>query len=407
MRALYGLTSGRSKPRHANVAPMSPSGVWLPSEHTIVLAGVVIAFVLVASALVVKRDVWIDGLREHRTLVSRMAVAGLVVGIAFVAAAHLDDLEELVRRVESGDPTWLALAVGLEVVSFGGYVVLTKLVYRPRAPRLGWIASLELTLAGVVATRLFSAGGAGGIAFTGWVLHRAGMDARTAARRLSAFMLLLYSVYVAALLLGGLLVLLDALGDVPTLLGAIALGVALASIVVAVLMVRIPGDVERRAEALAARHAGGALGRLATRLSTVPQVAGNATRLALAIVGERPAAMLWPIVWWAFDVATLWACFEAFGDAPAIGTLILCYFLGAMGNLLPIPGGVGGTEGGMVGAFAASGVDAGLALVAVVAYQLISTYLPALPGLLSYIDLRRRMKTWEAAPEPSAVTAGS
>ena len=249
-----------------------------------------------------------------------MAVAGLVVAVAFLAAAHLDELEELVQRVESGDPAWLALAVGLEGVSFGGYVVLTKLVYRPRAPRLGWIASLELTLAGVVATRLFSAGGAGGIAFTGWVLHRAGMDARTAARRLSAFMLLLYSVYVAALLLGGLLVLLGALGDVPTVLGAIALGVALGAIVVAVLMVRIPGDVERRAEALAARHTG-MLGRLATRLSTVPQVAGNATRLALAIVRERPGAMLWPVVWWGFDVATLWACFEAFGDAPATGTL--------------------------------------------------------------------------------------
>ena len=59
----------------------------------------------------------------------------------------------------------------------------------------------------------------------------------------------------------------------------------------------------------------------------------------------------------------------------------------------------------MVGAFAASGVHAGFALVAVVAYQLISTYLPALPGLLGYVDLRRRMKTWEAAPEP--VTAGN
>ncbi|MET0684859.1 MAG: lysylphosphatidylglycerol synthase transmembrane domain-containing protein [Solirubrobacteraceae bacterium] len=385
---------------------MSPPALWLPSEHTIVLAGAVIALVLVASALVVKRDVWIDGLREHGTLVRRMAIAGLVVVVAFLAAAHLDDLEELVRRVESGDPGWLALAVGLEVASFGGYVVLTRLVFRPRAPRLGWIASLELTLAGVVATRLFSAGGAGGIAFTGWVLHRAGMDARTAARRLSAFMLLLYSVYVAALLLGGLLVLLGALGDVPTVLGAIAFAVALAAIAAAVLMVRIPGDIERRADAFAARHAG-RLGRLAKRLSTVPQVAGNATRLALAIVRERPGTMLWPVVWWAFDVATLWACFEAFGDAPAAGTLILCYFLGAMGNLLPIPGGVGGTEGGMVGAFAASGVDAGLALVAVVAYQLISTYLPALPGLLSYIDLRRRMKTWEAAQEPPAVAAGS
>ena len=287
MRALYGLAAGRSKPRHANVAPMSPSGVWLPSEHTIVLAGVVIAFVLVASALVVKRDVWIDGLREHRTLVSRMAVAGLVVAIAFVAAAHLDDLEELVRRVESGDPAWLALAVGLEVVSFGGYVVLTKLVYRPRAPRLGWIASLELTLAGVVATRLFSAGGAGGIAFTGWVLHRAGMDARTAARRLSAFMLLLYSVYVAALLLGGLLVLLGALGDVPTVLGAIALGVALAAIVVAVADGPHPG--RRRTPRGSARRAPHGRRARPARHAALHRPAGGGERDA-AGARDRPRA---------------------------------------------------------------------------------------------------------------------
>jgi uncharacterized protein (TIRG00374 family) len=376
----------------------------VPSEHTFVVAGIVIAAVLVASALVVERDAWMRQLREHRRLVGRMAVVGLVVIVACVAAAHLDDLEALVERVESGDPAWLALAVGLEAISFAGYVVLTERVYRPRAPRLGWTASLELTLAGVVATRIFSAGGAGGIAFTGWVLHRAGMDTRSAARRLAAFMMLLYSVYVAALILGGLLVVLGALGDVPTVLGAVAFAVGLAATVAAVLMARIPGDLERRADAVAARHAG-ALGRLARRLSTVPQVAGNAARLAVAIAREQPAVMVWPVVWWAFDVATLWACFEAFGAAPATGTIVLCYFLGAMGNLLPIPGGVGGTEGGMVGAFAASGVDAGFALVAVVAYQLISTYLPALPGLLGYVDLRRRMKTWEAAPEP--VTAGS
>jgi uncharacterized membrane protein YbhN (UPF0104 family) len=49
----------------------------------------------------------------------------------------------------------------------------------------------------------------------------------------------------------------------------------------------------------------------------------------------------------------------------------------------------------MVGAFAASGVDAGLALVAVVTYQVMSTYLPALPGLASYVDLRRRMRSWQ------------
>jgi uncharacterized protein (TIRG00374 family) len=99
-------------------------------------------------------------------------------------------------------------------------------------------------------------------------------------------------------------------------------------------------------------------------------------------------------VWWAADIATLWAAFEAYGAPPAVGTLVLCYFLGQMGNLLPLPGGVGGTEGGMLGALAASGVDATVSVLAIVSYQMISTYLPALPGLLAYASLRRRMKGW-------------
>jgi uncharacterized membrane protein YbhN (UPF0104 family) len=382
--------------------------LWLPSQRTIVLAGAAIVVLLVASLLVARRDHWVTWFDGHRRLAGRMVLAAVLVAAAFLAAAHVDELEALVRRVESGDPTWLALAAGLEVASFAGYVVLTKGVFSPRAPLLGWIESVELTLGGVVATRLFSAGGAGGIAFTGWVLHRAGMSARTTARRISAFMIVLYSFYVAALLLGGLLVTAGVLGDVPRVLGIVAFTVGAAATIAALLLVRIPADLERRAEALAEHHSG-RTGRIAARIATVPQVAGNAARLAVAIVRERPAVLIGPVAWWAFDVATLWACFNAFGTAPAAGTIVLCYFLGQMGNLLPVPGGVGGAEGGMVGAFAASGVDAGLALVAVIAYQLFCTYLPALPGLLSYVDLRRRMRGWyggEAEGEPVTVAAG-
>jgi uncharacterized membrane protein YbhN (UPF0104 family) len=258
------------------------------------------------------------------------------------------------------------------------------------------VTATELTLAGVVATRVFSAGGAGGIAFTGWALHRLGMAARVAARQLTAFMIVLYSVYVAALFLGGILVVTGALRDVPALLGVIAALVGGLVAALAFALVRIPGDLERRVEGLERRR--GWVGRFATTLATVPQVAGSGARLALSIVRERPTVLLWSLVWWAFDIATLWATFHAFGEPPATGTLVLCYFLGQMGNLLPLPGGVGGAEGGMVGAFAASGVNAGLALLAVVSYQLISTYLPALPGLGSYLDLRRRMRRWDDEP---------
>lgn len=371
---------------------------WEPSQHAVVFAGVAVAAILLVSVAVVRRDAWVPVAKRHRRALLRAGVGAIIaVGVAF-AIAHRGQLEDMLDRVEQGDPVWLAVAVGLEVISFSGYVLLTRRVYSPRAPRMTWGTSVDFTLAGVVATRLLSAGGAGGIAFTAWALNRAGMPPRLAARHLAAFLLLLYSVYVGALVLGGLVVVLGVLpGGVPMALGWVALGVGLAMTLAFLAILRIPGDVERRANEIAER--GGRLSGLAARLATVPQIAGKAARLAVQIVRANPSVMIGPLVWWAFDIATLWASFNAFGDAPATGTIVLCYFLGSLGNLLPLPGGVGGTEGGMVGAFAASGVDAGFALLAVIGYQLISTYLPALPGIGAYVSLRRRMRGWTAAAD--------
>jgi uncharacterized protein (TIRG00374 family) len=375
---------------------------WEPSQHAIVLAGVTAAAILLASVAVTHRDDWVPAVKRHRRLVLRAALGALIAVGVVLAIAHRQGLEDTLTRVEQGNPVWLAVAVALETLSFAGYMLLTHQVYAPRAPRLNWPASVELTLAGVVATRLFSAGGAGGIAFTAWALNKAGMTPRDSARRLAAFLALLYSVYIAALVLGGLVVVLGLLGEVPPALGWAALAVGLVVTVLMGLILRIPGDIERRAEGIAA--SGGRWSGLAARLATVPQVAGNAARLAIRIAREQPWVMIGPFLWWAADIATLWASFEAFGAAPPAGTIVLCYFLGSLGNLLPLPGGVGGTEGGMVGAFAASGVDAGFALLAVIAYQLISTYLPAVPGIGAYVSLRRRMRDW-TAPDDEAEPA--
>ena len=59
-------------------------------------------------------------------------------------------------------------------------------------------------MAGLAATRLFASAGAGGIALTAWALRRSGMDARVAACRLIAFLVLLYAVYMATLVIDGL-----------------------------------------------------------------------------------------------------------------------------------------------------------------------------------------------------------
>src|SRR5256885_15996833 len=106
-------------------------------------------------------------------------------------------------RVTSGRPGWLLVAVGLEVLSFAGYMGLFRAVFARCGSRINWRESYEITMAGLAATRLLAAGGAGGVALTAWALKRSGMAGRTVARRMTSFPVILYGVYMPALLVFG------------------------------------------------------------------------------------------------------------------------------------------------------------------------------------------------------------
>jgi uncharacterized protein (TIRG00374 family) len=82
----------------------------------------------------------------------------------------------------------------------------------------------------------------------------------------------------------------------------------------------------------------------------------------------------------------------------------MAYFVGTLGNLLPLPGGLGGVEGGMIGVFAAFGVDFNLSVLAVLSYRGISFWLPTLPGAIAYFQLRRTVARWreEEDAQPAA-----
>ena len=58
--------------------------------------------------------------------------------------------------------------------------------------RSAGVESYQITMAGLAATRLFAAAGAGGVALTAWALRRSGMQPRVVACRMVAFMVLLY-----------------------------------------------------------------------------------------------------------------------------------------------------------------------------------------------------------------------
>jgi uncharacterized protein (TIRG00374 family) len=127
----------------------------------------------------------------------------------------------------------------------------------------------------------------------------------------------------------------------------------------------------------------------------IPALAASGVRTALSILRSREAGTLGALAWWGFDIATLWAAFHAFGSAPTFTVIVMAYFVGMVANLLPLPGGVGGVEGGMIGALLAFGVDSGLAVVAVLVYRGFSFWLPMVPGVLAYFGLRRTVSRWQ------------
>src|SRR3954470_22453751 len=88
---------------------------------------------------------------------------------------------------------------------FASYVALFRGVVGEKVIHLEWSESYQITMAGLAATRLFSAGGAGGILLSYWALRKAGMERRRAVCRMVAFLVVLYSVYVLALVIFGIL----------------------------------------------------------------------------------------------------------------------------------------------------------------------------------------------------------
>ena len=115
---------------------------------------------------------------------------------------------------------------------------------------------------------------------------------------------------------------------------------------------------------------------------------------ALRHLRSRDPALLGAVAFWAFQIAVLWAAFHAFGDAPPLAVLVQGFFVGMLGNLLPMPGGVGGVEGGMIGALVAFGVDGGLAVVAVLVFRGFTFWLPLIPGVIAFIQLRGTVERW-------------
>jgi uncharacterized membrane protein YbhN (UPF0104 family) len=148
--------------------------------------------------------------------------------------------------------------------------------------------------------------------------------------------------------------------------------------------------------ALGARQLAGVLARrsMRARLAAAASAAADGGNEALRLLRTAdPAILAGAGAYLLFDVAMLGVCFAAFGnDVPPAGVLLVAYIVGQLGSLIPIPGGIGGVDAGLIGTLVLYGVDATDAAVAVIAYRGLLLAIPAALGLPALAVLRRRLR---------------
>jgi uncharacterized protein (TIRG00374 family) len=333
-----------------------------------------------------------DPTRIGQTVV---AVLVLVAAIYFLFP-KLVGIDDGIKRLGDGDPLWIGVALSFSVLMFLSYVGLFKGIVGEKV-KLRWSESYQITMAGLAATRLFSAGGAGGIVLTYWALRKAGMPRRQSAGRMVAFLVVLYAVYMFTLLINGILLETGVFtGPNPAGLTIVPAAIAGGVIVLFLLIALIPGDFQRR---LAGWTTGTRRGRILVRLASVPETMAAGTRLAIEIVRNPPRgglAVAGAVGFWAANIAILWASFKAFGVNVGGAVIVQGFFVGMVANLFPFaPGGVGAVDAGMIGTFVLFGLPSGAVFAAVLCYRVIAFWLPLPPGIVAFFQLRRTVQRWE------------
>jgi uncharacterized protein (TIRG00374 family) len=341
-------------------------------------------------------------LQDRRRLVTGALVVVVIVFAIYIVFPRIVGTDEALEKFDDAIWYWIVIALAFNVAAFAAYVALFRGILSGNVDddvrrRLDHRASYQITMAGLAATRIFSAAGVGGVVLTYWALRKAGMPRRRAACRMTAFIVLTYFVYLAAVIVFGILLRTHVLPGSAPWAGTIVPAAVAATVIGAFLLVAlIPQDVERRIQQFGQgyRHT-----RYLLRLVKGPATIATGTRTAISYVRSPRRGFLavgGAVGFWAANIGILWAAFEAFGGDVPFAVLVQGFFVGLAANLIPSPaGGVGSVDAGMIGAFVLFDIPTSIVFPAVLTYRVIAFWLPIPPGIIAFFQLRRTVARWE------------
>jgi uncharacterized protein (TIRG00374 family) len=338
-----------------------------------------------------------DELRARHLMV-RVAEIAAVIAAVTIAISALPGLDEVRARLEGAAPIWTIAVVLAEVMSCAGYLLAFRSTFCTGMP---WRLSYDIAMAEQAANSLLPAGGAGGLALGVWALRQAGMPTGHIARRTVAFFVVTSAANFFALVLVGIGVF---VGIVP---GRGSVLLTLVPALITALGVLIVGLSPRLLRAMGERGAGADLnrwrGRARLKLRAWLTAGADGVDQAITLLRSHSFGVtVGSFAYMAFDIAALGFGFAAVGGVPPFGVLVLGYLIGQLGNLIPVPGGIGGTEGALIGIFALYSVNLTQATAAVLIYRLFQLLVPAALGAPAFVLLRRRLAR---ADQPALVCA--
>jgi uncharacterized membrane protein YbhN (UPF0104 family) len=328
-------------------------------------------------------------------LIRRLLMLVVLLAIVAILVVSLPGLGGLRHRFGQADWRLLVVIALLKLCSCLSNIVAFRDVF---CRSMGWRFSYQLGMAEQATNVLVPTGGAGGLALGAWALHQEGMPGDKIARRSVCFFVLTSlpnfacAMVLAPLLLTGLFH-----GSIPTV-PTVVFGVL--SWTVALLIVLLPRILHRYGAAGDRR--GGWAGKL--------RVAATSLEEGIRDVGELLRTRRWRAILGAcgylgFDIAALCVGFAAFGAGVPLGPLVMGYVVGQLGGLIPLPGGIGGTDGGLIGALVLYGAPLSTATAAVLAYRAFQLGVPAVLGTISFFGLRHTLAGLPRPDDRRAVPA--
>jgi len=313
-----------------------------------------------------------------------VVVAGITIYLVFPS---LTEVFSSWPKLTSLDPVWFAFAVLLEVAHFTCTISLQRLALGTKA----WFSVATSQLAGNAISLVVPGGDAFGAATQIRMLAAAGNDMTTAVSGLTAFSLL----GVGGLLVLPIFVLPAILAGTPIANGlehAALLGIAAFVLFAGFGAIVLGTDRPVRWAGGVVQAASNRIKRKSKPMTGLPDRLVYERNRIRGVLGQKwKEAVLLSTGRLAFDFGTLLATIRATGAKPNPSLVLVAYAVAGLLALFPFtPGGLGLVEAGLSALLILAGIPSGDAVVATLAYRIISYWLPIAVGPFAYVAFRLR-----------------